>query len=150
MFYTPGNFKYEQIVISKRKGFVKLALQTGADIIPMYSFGANQTYYRIAGPGSWLCKLSTVLRVSITPWLGRWWIPLGAIPFRYPILTVTGKVFSVPLVKHDDITDDLVEQVHADFCLAIQDLFDTYKKVYVEEMGAEKEWLTRELKWENA
>jgi len=28
-------------------------------------------------------------------------------------------------------------------------LFDTYKKVYVEEMGADKEWLTRELKFED-
>lgn len=149
MFYTPGSSSYEQIILSKRKGFIKLALQTGADIIPLYSFGANQTYYRIAGPHSWLCKISTALRVSITPWLGRWWIPLGVIPFQYPIMTVTGDVFSVPKVEESEVTDELVEKVHADFCQALRSLFDRYKKVYVEQMGADQKWLTRELKWED-
>jgi len=149
MFATPGSAKHEQIIISKRMGFIKLALQTGADIIPMYSFGANQTYYRIAGLDSLLCQASTALRVSITPWLGRWWIPMGFIPFCTPILTVTGEVFQVPKVKDGEITDELVQQVHADFCQALRELFDTYKKVYVEEMGADRQWLTRQLKFED-
>lgn len=77
MSYTPGYASDEQIIIKKRMGFIKLALQTGADIIPMYSFGANQTYCRMAGPNSWLCRASTAMRISITPWLGRFWVPLG-------------------------------------------------------------------------
>jgi len=147
MFCTPGNSPYEQIILSKRKGFIKLALQTGADIIPLYSFGANQTYYRVAGPDSWLCSISTALRISITPWLGRGWIPFSPVPFQIPVMTVTGEVFEVP--KVDKVTDELVQAVHADFCQAMRKLFDTYKKVYVEEMGADESWLTRELKWED-
>lgn len=148
MFYTPGYAVNEQIIITKRKGFIKLALETGADIIPMYSFGANQTYYRIAGPNSWMCKVSTALRVSLTPWFGRFWIPFGFLPFCQPILTVSGDVFPVPKVATGAVTDELVQQVHADFSKALRQLFDTYKKVYVEEMGADQEWLTRELMFE--
>lgn len=148
MFYTPGSAKeYEQIILSKRKGFVKLALETGADLIPMYSFGANQVYYRIAGPKSLLCQLSRLLRVSITPWLGRWGMPMSIIGNVQPILTVTGPVLEVP--KNVDVTKELVAKVHADFCISLRKLFDEYKKVYVEEMGADPSWLTKELRFED-
>jgi Diacylglycerol acyltransferase len=149
MFCTPGYARNEEIIISKRKGFIKLALQTGADIIPMYSFGANQTYYRLAGMDSWLCRLSTVMQVSVTPWFGRFWIPFGFIPFQRPILTVTGDVFAVPKVAPSEVSDELVRQVHADFRNALRHLFDTYKVVYVEEMGAEEIWRRKELKFED-
>lgn len=75
--------------------------------------------------------------------------PWGFLPFANPILTVSGEVFDVPKVSADALTDDLVQQVHTDFCRALRNLFDTYKKVYVEEMGAGKEWLARELKFED-
>lgn len=149
MFYTPAGSSWEQIILSKRKGFIKLALETKADILPMYSFGANQTYYRLAGPRSWLCWLSTRLRVSVTPWLGRFGIPFGVWPCRGPVLSVTGQPFVVPNVANDEITDELVEKVHADFCRVLRSLFDTYKKVYVEEMGADEKWLTRKLIFED-
>jgi 2-acylglycerol O-acyltransferase 2 len=150
MFYTNGGAAYEQIVLSKRKGFIKLALETGCDIIPQYSFGANQAYIRPFGPDSLLCKLSAFLRISTVVWFGRWWIPMGVLPFRVPILTVTGPVFHVPhVVDPDKITNELVSKVHREFCLALKQLFDEYKIVYVEEMGAPEEWLTRELLFEN-
>lgn len=149
MFYTPGSAReYEQIILRKRKGFIKLALETGADIIPMYSFGANQVYYRIAGPHSLLCRLSRLMRVSITPWLGRWNVPMSVIGRVQPILTVTGEVFCVPRdVK--EITPELIHQVHEDFCKALRKLFDEYKVVYVKEMGADASWLEKELIFED-
>ena len=52
MFY--GSQGVEQIVLAKRKGFVKLAMQTGAAIIPAYTFGTNQMFYRPCGPKSLL------------------------------------------------------------------------------------------------
>ena len=149
MFCTPGDAPYEQIVLSKRKGFIKLALETGAGILPYYSFGANQTYYRLFGPRHVFATLSSKLQLSILVWFGRWWIPMGIFPFRVPILSVTGPVFVVPKVKKEDITDDLVQRVHQDFCKAFRAMFDEYKVVYVREMGAPEEWLTRELKFED-
>jgi diacylglycerol O-acyltransferase 2, plant len=149
MFYTNGTAAHEQIVLSKRKGFIKLALETGCDIIPQYSFGANQAYIRPFGPDSFLCKLSAFLRISTVVWYGRWWIPMGILPFKVPILTVTGPVFHVPQVDSDNITNELVVKVHDEFCRALKRLFDEYKIVYVQEMGAPEEWLTRELLFEN-
>jgi len=39
----------EQIVVAKRKGFCKIALQCGTDLIPVYGFGNNQFFPVISG-----------------------------------------------------------------------------------------------------
>ena len=148
MFYTPFNSNKEQIILEKRKGFIKLALINQCDIIPMYTFGANQMYQRIFGHKSVLCKLSSSLQMSLVIWLGRWGIPMSWIPIPVPLMGVIGEVFEVPKVDADKITDELVQQVHADFCKTLKQLFDDHKKVYVEKMGADPDWLTRELKLE--
>ena len=153
MFYTTISQQRkdcEQIILSKRKGFIKLALKTGCDIIPMYTFGANQSFLRIFGPSSLLCKLSTTLQVSLVVWLGRFNLPMGFVPRQVPLLGVIGDVFEVPKVnKPEDVTDELVVKTHKEFCKTMKRLFDKYKIVYVNEMGADEEWLTRELMFED-
>jgi Diacylglycerol acyltransferase len=149
MFYTPWNAPAEQIILYKRKGFIKLALQCKCDVIPMYNFGANQTYNKVFGHKSALCKLSSALQMSCVVWLGRWGIPMGWVPCKVPLMAVIGEVFEVPKVPVDEVSDELVQKVHGDFCKALKKLFDAYKVVYVEEMGADPQWLTRELKLEN-
>lgn len=150
MFYTPINAKDETIILSKRKGFIKLALETGADIIPSYTFGANQTYYRIFGPGSTLAKISSLLQVSILPWFGRWYIPMGFVPYKTPLMDVVGEVFHVPKLKEgEEVTKEMVDEVHKEFCTMMKKLFEDHKQTYVKEMNAPEEWLTKNLKFED-
>jgi 1-acyl-sn-glycerol-3-phosphate acyltransferase len=40
------------IYIKKRKGFVHLALQSGAHLVPVYSFGENDSYGQVR-QGEW-------------------------------------------------------------------------------------------------
>lgn len=35
------------ITLNKRKGFVKTALQTGAQLVPMYCFGENELFKQV-------------------------------------------------------------------------------------------------------
>jgi len=147
MFYTTHDEFHEQIILRKRKGFVKLALQTQSDLIPMYTFGANQTYMRLFHRNSVFCRLSSVLQVSLVTWLGRWNIPMGFVPNKIPLLGVIGPVFEVP--KVDTVTDELIQQTHEQFCEKLKELFDTYKVVYVNQMGADESWLLKELSFED-
>lgn len=39
---TPGT---NRIILNRRKGFIKLALTTGASLIPAYAFGESSTYH---------------------------------------------------------------------------------------------------------
>ena len=158
MFYTTtttsgtgsNHHNFEQIVINKRKGFIKLAIECGIDIIPHYTFGANETYTRYFNHTSLLARLSHTIRTSLIFWTGRWYIPFGYIPKKVPLLSVAGNIFHIPKVSSkDEITKELIEETHTKFCLELKQLFNTYKIVYVNEMNASKEWLTKELLFED-
>lgn len=55
----------EQIILKKRRGFCRVALQTGASLIPCYCFGANQVYNRKFGPTSFAARFSRKLKKRI-------------------------------------------------------------------------------------
>lgn len=76
MFY---GLEHEQILLSKRKGFCKLALSTGCSLVPVYTFGANEVYTRAFGANSLMSRLSSLLRVSLVFWSGRFGIPFGTV-----------------------------------------------------------------------
>jgi len=63
-YSTPGGIEEafcvpnEQIVVVKRKGFCKIALQCGTDLVPVYGFGNNQMFPVQSGQDSWLAKVS--------------------------------------------------------------------------------------------
>ena len=41
LYAAPGK---HDLVLSRRKGFVKIALRTGASLVPVYCFGENNTF----------------------------------------------------------------------------------------------------------
>jgi len=56
------------ILLEKRKGFVKLALQHGASIVPVLSFGENELYWQMENPpGSTLRNIQDRL-LSLLKW----------------------------------------------------------------------------------
>ena len=72
---------------------------------------------------------------------------MGFVPNKIPLLGVIGPVFEVP--KVDTVTDELIQQTHEQFCEKLKELFDTYKVVYVNQMGADETWLQKELRFED-
>lgn len=41
LYARPG---HHELVLKRRKGFVRIALQSGAALVPTYSFGENDTF----------------------------------------------------------------------------------------------------------
>ena len=80
-----GNTK-ETLFIKNRKGFVKIALETGSQIVPCYCFGNSQTF--TSGSGRVLKFVSRVLKASLVVFWGRGGLP---VPHHVPMLTVIGK-----------------------------------------------------------
>jgi Diacylglycerol acyltransferase len=64
----------ETLYLKKRKGFIKLALQTGVDVVPLYLFG-NTTVLSVFKTG-FLANLSRKMQVSLTYFWGRWMLPI--------------------------------------------------------------------------
>jgi 1-acyl-sn-glycerol-3-phosphate acyltransferase len=87
--FAAGKEGDEKMVVLQRKGFVRIALETGSQIIPCYCFGNTQTF--IEATGGRLEGLSRALRMSLLLFWGRFYLP---VPFRTPLLTVVGRLVS--------------------------------------------------------
>nr|CRZ25189.1 Bm6773 [Brugia malayi] len=49
----PGS---HMLTLSKRKGFIKIAIETGAQLVPMYSFGENELFEQASFKIHFRCK----------------------------------------------------------------------------------------------
>ena len=81
----------EIIILKNRKGIIKLAFRTGADIVPCYLFGNTKLFSMWTGGSlSWHTRLANISRsigFALIVFWGRFGLP---IPYRVPILGVMG------------------------------------------------------------
>ncbi|XP_058832632.1 2-acylglycerol O-acyltransferase 2-A-like isoform X1 [Topomyia yanbarensis] len=130
----PNNY---QLVLKKRKGFCRIALQTGTPIVPVINFGELDLYDQPANPpGSRLRRFQEWVKATtgIAPaaLIGRGFFQytIGVIPRRKPINTVVGAPVQVTKLVNPSKED--VECLHEKFCAALEDLFETHKSKYIE------------------
>mmetsp|Transcript_22819 Transcript_22819/g.51725 ORF Transcript_22819/g.51725 Transcript_22819/m.51725 type:complete len:381 (+) Transcript_22819:237-1379(+) len=84
------------LVLSRRKGFIRLAMAYGCAVVPVFGLGNNDlfvTYPYFSGFRMWLQKK---LHVSIPLFRGRFFTPL---PFRTKIKVVIGEPLVMPKPK---------------------------------------------------
>lgn len=134
MFYGVDE---EQIVLGKRKGFCKLALETGASIVPCYVFGANQVFKRYFGSRSILAKVSAAIHTSIVVWTDRFGIPFGFVPCQSKMIVALGSPIDVTPVEKP--THEQINDLHAKYVTELRSLFDRHKS----KMGSE--WANKKL-----
>jgi len=130
------------LTLNKRRGFVRIALKTGAELVPVFCFGENSTYYCAPNPvGSWLRSMQEmslkILGFSLPVFHGRGMFNknLGLLPFRSPLTIVIGKPIPVP--KIDNPTQDEISKYHAIYVQGLRDLYDQYKDEYDKERISE-------------
>lgn len=107
------NDKSEEIYLKGRLNTIKLAIEEGADIVPVMFFG-NSKILTPLGSGtmlaSFLAALSRKLRASIIIYYGRHFLP---VPSRHPIHFAIGKPISVVQLENptDEQAATLLDQV---------------------------------------
>ena len=81
-------------------GFVKMAIETGASLVPVFAFGENEVYPANKPPLLVLGVLNTIKKFTglMLPWI--WLNPLGwlflrFLPGRSPITVVFGRAIDV-------------------------------------------------------
>ena len=87
-----------------RKGFIKIALQHGAQLVPTFSFGEAYIYnIRSTQPGTWIHTLQEKFKnmVGFAPVLfmgrGLFQYSFGLIPHRKPVNIVVGEPIQVEM-----------------------------------------------------
>uniref|UniRef100_A0A8D0T0T0 Acyltransferase n=1 Tax=Sus scrofa TaxID=9823 RepID=A0A8D0T0T0_PIG len=116
--------------IRNQKGFVKLALEHGASLVPVFSFGENELFQQFPNPpGSWVRRaqegLQPLLRVALPLFRGPWGLPL---PFRSPIHTVVGA--PIPVQRIQRPSREQVGALHAIYVERLTQLFEEHKARY--------------------
>jgi 2-acylglycerol O-acyltransferase 2 len=113
--------RQERLYLKNRKGFIKLALSTGVDVVPVYLFG-NTAVLSILKTGL-LAAISRKLQVSLTYVWGRWYLP---VPRPTKLLYVSGQPLGMPRIPEPTQQD--VDKWHDKYCAEVKRLFDRYKE----------------------
>ncbi|KAJ4930140.1 hypothetical protein JOQ06_019153 [Pogonophryne albipinna] len=115
------------LVMRQRKGFVRVALEFGADLVPVYAFGENELFKQVVlSEGSLGRRLQELFKkiMGFAPCLfvGE---HMGILPYRNPITTVVGSPISV--AKHIKATEEEVDHFHKLYMEALSKLFHEHK-----------------------
>jgi len=109
----------------KHKGFVRLAIQQGYDLVPTFFFHANDQYNN---PGRllqlWTYKL-TGIPVGVPIYVNKWLLPFSN---RTPIKVALGR--RIPVRKNLSPTAEEVETVHRLFYEEVCRVWEKYKVEY--------------------
>nr|XP_056714512.1 2-acylglycerol O-acyltransferase 2 [Euleptes europaea] len=128
----PGAFT---LLLANRKGFVRLAIEHGAPLVPVFSFGENELFDQVENPkGSWLRwtqeRLQKIMKISLPLFHARgvFQYSFGLLPYRRPIYTVVGKPIQVEK-KHNPSQED-VDELHSIYMEELCKLFEEHKLKY--------------------
>jgi len=127
------NAKDECILLRERIGLIKLAIRTGSDLVPVYTFGNTKLLSCWAGEGvpygrpamEWFSR--KVLGFAAIPIFGRFGVP---IPFRKPVLCVFGNAIPTFHLQSEEPTMEQVRQVQELLINGMQTTFDKHKALY--------------------
>ncbi|XP_061753658.1 2-acylglycerol O-acyltransferase 3b isoform X1 [Nerophis ophidion] len=115
------------VLVKQRKGFVRVALEYGADLVPVYSFGETELFQQITFSEGTLGRTLQDLFKKITGFapclfIGERWVLL---PSRTPIITVVGSPISVP--QRATPTKEEVDHYHQLYMDGLSKLFHEHK-----------------------
>lgn len=155
----PNYSKQIRLVLNKRKGFVKLAIELGnVSLVPIFGFGEADIYkLSKPQPGSFGYKFQQWMKKTFhftLPFFsarGIFFYDFGFIPYRTPINIVTGNPIYVPpglLQNQPELSPDAKPDISSSFTSLLsltkaksharrqipQDILDHYHRLYVEEL----------------
>ncbi|KAG2493687.1 hypothetical protein HYH03_008201 [Edaphochlamys debaryana] len=128
---APGTY---DLILNSRKGFIKLALQTGASLVPLLGFGEPDTYMTWVAPkGTTAARVLKVLK----DWLGFstpiiWGVGVfggkGLMPLPAQLTSVVGAPVHVDKVENP--SQEQIDALHAKYVAALQRTWDDHVDKY--------------------
>lgn len=121
-----------RLVLKRRKGFVKMAIRTGADLVPVLSFGENDLYDQYSVDDhprvhKFQLFVKQVLGFTIPLFHARgvFNYDVGLVPYRRPINIVVGRPIQVTQAAKPEQAD--IDRVHVEYVTELERLWDLWK-----------------------
>ena len=133
MLLTSGG-KETKCVLKSRMGFVRLAVNSGAKLVPVLAFNEKHMH-ELVGPPEFIRKfLHRMLRIAPILPVGRWGTLLGRTHRRDTGAPIRlGVVFGEPLAPSPIVDGDAqgaVERTHAAYCAKLLEMHERYKSLF--------------------
>ena len=121
-----------RLVLKRRKGFIKLAIRTGADLVPVLAFGENELYDQVSSEshpmvhkGQMLAKKVLGFTVPLFHARGVFNYDVGMMPYRRPLNVVVGRPIKV--VQQPEPESRYVNEMHAQYVGELQRIWEEWK-----------------------
>ncbi|KDQ18795.1 hypothetical protein BOTBODRAFT_52049 [Botryobasidium botryosum FD-172 SS1] len=120
------------LTLRKRLGFIKLAIQHGAGLVPVFSFGENDIWNQLSNEkGTTLYKIQKKFQSAFGFTLPIFHDNFGLLPYRRPIVSVIGRPINVE--KHENPTKEQLEEVQKLYIEELMRIWNEYKDVYAKD-----------------
>ena len=135
-----------KLVLNSRKGFVKLAIRMGADLVPVMGFGENDLYDQIDNQEHpWIHKTQLVVKkamgftIPLFHARGIFNYDVGLMPYRRAVNIVVGKPIRVFQQGGDGgkVNEDYLDAVHTEYMQELKRLWDEYKDTFAQDRESE-------------
>jgi 2-acylglycerol O-acyltransferase 2 len=137
----PGTLR---LVLNRRKGFVKLAIRTGADLVPVLAFGENDIYDQLSPTEhprihrfQMFIKKIMGFTVPLFHARGIFNYDVGIMPYRRPMNIVVGRPIKIMMNAKPD--NEYVEEIHTKYVKELQRIWDNWKDTFAKERISELE-----------
>lgn len=133
-----------RLVLQRRKGFVKLAIRTGADLVPVLAFGENDIYDQFDGNAHpWIHRVQLLVKkfmgftVPLFHARGVFNYDVGMMPYRRPINIVVGKPIRIMQSKNPDPA--YVDEIHSKYVEELLRIWEDWKDTFARQREGELE-----------
>jgi hypothetical protein len=119
LFILPGGIaevlvsapKTHIVVFKRRRGLIKLALETGAHLAPIYVFGGTDFFHNLISGDNFVGRVSRRLRMGISVFYGPWFLP---VPYTPRITFCYAEVVCVEKwdLSKGPIPEELIDELH--------------------------------------
>lgn len=127
------------LVLKKRQGFVRIALQSGAALVPVLVFGENDIWHAHPVKTGILYKMQEAVKratgftVPLAHGKGFFYGPIGLLPFKAPVNIVVGEPIPLEHFNGDIKSEEarkLVDKYHEIYIQKLQELYNANKDKY--------------------